>query len=56
LPSRLTVLTEAFVAATSTRPGELDWEFAERLLARADGIPVPVGSAIKNAATSAASE
>lgn len=56
LPSRLTALTMQFVAATDARPGELDWEFAERLLERADGIPVAVGNAIKNAATSAASE
>jgi L,D-transpeptidase ErfK/SrfK len=52
----LTALTEQFVAATNTRAGELDWERAEILLERADGIPVPVGRTIKNAATSAASE
>lgn len=52
----LTALTRQFVAATGTRPGELDWALAESLLERADGIPVPVGSAIKNAATSAAFE
>lgn len=52
--SILTELTEQFVAATNTRAGELDWERAEELLARADGIPVPVGRKIKNAATSAA--
>jgi L,D-transpeptidase ErfK/SrfK len=56
IQSRLTALTERFVDATSTRSGELDWDFAERLLEQADGIPVKVGSAIKNAATSAASE
>lgn len=56
MQSRLTALTVQFVAATDTRAGELDWEFAERLLARADGIPVAVGNAIKNAATSAAFE
>ena len=56
MPSRLTALTKTFVDATDVRSGELDWEFAERLLERADGIPVAVGNAIKNAATSAASE
>ena len=50
----LTALTEQFVAATTTRAGELDWERAEDLLEHADGIPVPVGRTIKNAATSAA--
>ena len=40
----------------SHRPGELDWDFAETLLSRADGIPAGVGRSIKNAATSAASE
>lgn len=54
--SRLTALTVQFVAATNSRPGELDWDFAERLLERADGIPAAVGITIKNAATSAASE
>jgi hypothetical protein len=53
---RLTALTVQFVAATGTRPGELDWDFAEVLLERADGIPAGVGRSIKNAATSAASE
>jgi L,D-transpeptidase ErfK/SrfK len=52
----LTALTEQFVAATNTRAGELDWERAEALLERADGIPVLVGRTIKNAATSAAFE
>lgn len=56
MQSRLTALTMTFVDATATRAGELDWDFAERLLERADGIPVAVGNAIKNAATSAASE
>ncbi len=50
----LTALTEQFVAATNTRAGELDWERAEELLDRADGIPGPVGRTIRNAATSAA--
>jgi len=53
---RLTSLTVQFVAATNTKPGELDWDFAEQLLERADGIPAAVGKSIKNAATSAASE
>jgi L,D-transpeptidase ErfK/SrfK len=54
--SRLTSLTVQFVAATNSKPGELDWDFAEQLLERADGIPARVGRTIKNAATSAASE
>jgi L,D-transpeptidase ErfK/SrfK len=53
---KLTTLTVQFVAATNAKPGELDWDQAERLLERADGIPAPVGRSIKNAATSAASE
>lgn len=53
--SRLTALTIQFVAATNSRAGELDWDIAEQLLERADGIPAVVGT-IKNAATSAASE
>jgi len=52
----LTSLTEKFVAATNERPARLDWDTAEILLARADGIPVVVGRGIKNAATSAAFE
>ncbi len=52
----MTMLTEQFVAATNVRPGELNWRAAEVLLNRASGIPSPVGRAIKNAATSAASE
>jgi L,D-transpeptidase ErfK/SrfK len=54
--NRLTSVTVQFVEATSSRPGELDWDFAETLLERADGIPAGVGRSIKNAATSAASE
>ena len=53
---RLTSLTVQFVAATNSKPGELDWDFAEQLLERADGIPARVGRTIKNAAASAASE
>ena len=53
---RLTLLTEQFVAATNDRPAALDWDIAEQLLERADGIPAIAGTEIKNAATSAASE
>jgi L,D-transpeptidase ErfK/SrfK len=53
---RLTSLTVQFVAATNSKAGELDWDFAEQLLERADGIPARVGRTVKNAATSAASE
>jgi L,D-transpeptidase ErfK/SrfK len=56
MQSRLTDLTVRFVAATSEQAGELDWDLAEELLERADGIPAAVGTTIKNAATSAASE
>ena len=52
----MTALTEQFVAATNERPGRLDWEAAEQLLRRADGIPGIAGRRIKDAATSAASE
>jgi len=52
----MTALTEQFVLATSSRPGRLDWDVAEMLLERADGIPVIAGREIKDAATSAASE
>jgi len=52
----MTALTEQFVFATNERPAELDWEVAEELLARADGIPAIAGRGIKDAATSAASE
>jgi L,D-transpeptidase ErfK/SrfK len=53
---QLTSLTVQFVAVTNSKPGELDWDVAEQLLERADGIPARVGRSIKNAATSAASE
>jgi len=53
---RMTSLTERYVAATNVKAGQLDWDMAEHLLDRADGIPAVVGSSIKNAATSAASE
>ncbi len=52
----MTLMTEQFVAATNARPGELNWHAAEMLLDRANGIPVAVGHAKKDAATSAASE
>lgn len=56
----MTGLTEGFVAATRTRPGKLDWSAAQGLIDDATGIPIAVGAAtgpaIKNAATSAASE
>ena len=52
----MTSLTEQFVAATGERRGMLDWDVAEELLSRADGIPAPAGRRIKDAATSAASE
>ena len=52
----LSYVIEQFVAATSTRAGELDWHLAEELVARSDGVPAAAGQAIKNAATSAASE
>ncbi|MDH4049330.1 MAG: L,D-transpeptidase family protein [Gammaproteobacteria bacterium] len=51
----LTSLTEQFVVATSSRPGELDWDQAEIALQHANGVPAPIGRSIKNAATSAAS-
>lgn len=52
----MTAMTRQFVAATNTRSGALDWDIAELVLERADGIPALVGRQIKNAATSAASE
>ena len=50
----MTLLTEQFVAATRSRQAQLDWGAAEILLQRSSGVPMPVGQAIKNAATSAA--
>ena len=57
-PSRdpMTELTESFVAATRERSGAIDWSVAQALLEAPTGIPVTIGHAIKNAATSAASE
>jgi L,D-transpeptidase ErfK/SrfK len=52
----LTSATEQFIAVTGDRSGELDWTLVESAIGRADGLPVAVGSGIKNAATSAASE
>ena len=52
----MTALTEQYVLATSTRPGKLDWDIAEQMLERADGIPAIAGRKINDAATSAASE
>jgi L,D-transpeptidase ErfK/SrfK len=52
----LTLATEQFIIATGERPGQLDWERVETVIARADGMPVTVGEGIKNAATSAAFE
>jgi len=52
----LTHVTEQFIAVTAVRAGRLDWDRVEALVERADGIPEAVGSGIKNAATSAASE
>jgi L,D-transpeptidase ErfK/SrfK len=52
----MTALTEQFVLATNLTPGRLDWDVAEQMLARADGIPAIAGRKINDAATSAASE
>jgi L,D-transpeptidase ErfK/SrfK len=52
----MTHLTEQFIAATAEQAGQLDWDRAERLVERSDGIPEVVGARIKNAATSAAFE
>ena len=52
----LTYVTEQFIATTAERAGQLDWNLAEELVERSDGIPVTVGEGIKNAAASAAFE
>ena len=52
----LTHVTEQFIAATRLRPGILDWDTIETIVERSNGIPEAVGAAIKNAATSAASD
>jgi len=50
----LTYVTEQFIAATGERPGQLDWNLAESIVEKSDGVPITVGRSIKNAATSAA--
>ena len=50
----LTYVTEQFIAATGERPGQLDWDLAESIVEKSDGVPITVGRSIKNAATSAA--
>jgi len=52
----LTYVTEQFIVVTADKAGRLDWDLVEELVGRSDGIPEPVGSRIKNAATSAAFE
>tara|TARA_R110002096_G_scaffold22547_9_gene72335 strand:- start:506 stop:1549 length:1044 start_codon:yes stop_codon:yes gene_type:complete len=57
----LTHMTEQFIATTAERAAQLDWDIAEALVERSDGIPEAVGvsikeAGIKNAATSAAFE
>ena len=52
----MTALTEQYVLVTNSRPGKLDWDVAEQMLERADGIPAIAGRKINDAATSAASE
>jgi hypothetical protein len=49
-------VTEQFIVTTGERAGQLDWHLAEKIVARSDGIPTPVGQEIKNAAASAAFE
>jgi L,D-transpeptidase ErfK/SrfK len=52
----MTYVTEQFIVATGERAAELDWQLAERLVEKSDGMPSTVGRGIKNAATSAAFE
>ena len=52
----LTHVTEQFIVVTAEKAGKLDWDLVEDLVGRSDGIPEPVGTRIKNAATSAAFE
>ena len=52
----LTYVTEQFIVATAERAGQLDWDLVEELVRISNGIPETVGTGIKNAATSAASE
>ena len=43
----LTMVTEKFIAATSERPGQLDWQIVEQLIERSNGIPNTVGAGTK---------
>jgi len=43
----LTMVTEKFIAATSERPGQLDWQIVEQLIERSNGIPDTVGAGTK---------
>jgi len=63
----LTHITEQFIAATTERAGQLDWDVIEAMAERLDGIPIVVGQStvvsenvkeigIKNATTSVAFE
>jgi L,D-transpeptidase ErfK/SrfK len=52
----LTYVTEQYIVATADRAAKLDWSLAEDAVQRSDGMPLTVGTGIKNAATSAASE
>ena len=52
----LTYMTEQFIVTTGERAGQLDWNLAEQVVDRSDGIPTPVGQGIKNAAASTASQ
>ena len=44
----LTYATERFVRATHERPGKLDWNRVEALIAAANGVPSPVGAVAAN--------
>ncbi len=46
----LAYVIEQFIVATGARAGQLDWDLAERLIDRSDGVPTTVGREIKNAA------
>jgi L,D-transpeptidase ErfK/SrfK len=50
----LAYVTEQFIVTTGERAGQLDWRLVEQVVDRSDGIPIPVGQGIENAATSAA--
>jgi L,D-transpeptidase ErfK/SrfK len=47
LKNPLTIVTEKFIAATSERPGQLDWQIVEQLIERSNGIPDTVGAGTK---------